>query len=244
MYVAYAEMKNRDGGAGMVAEGALKPQTDFDLVEATKKVEKIAHFIKTSKEALDDIPALRGEINTELVEGINIKLDQQILSGTGVTPELTGILTYVTAPIVIAAPFLASVPLANYFDVLKVAAATVAANGFVANYAVVHPSDAAMMTMVKETTGGYINVQLATGLQIIASASMTPGQFLVGDFTKDILGIREEINIQLGYVNDDFTRNLVTILAEMRAVNYIKSNNLGAFVKGVFAEVITAINKP
>jgi HK97 family phage major capsid protein len=251
MYVAYAELKNRDGGADTVAEGAPKPQTDFDIVEASKKVEKIAHFIKTSKEALDDIPALRGEINSELIDGVNLKLDEQILKGNGVSPNLTGIITYITAALVPAAPFAVGVILPNTFDVLVVAAATVVANGFRPNYAVMHPDDVAMMGLAKTPQGAYIlppfssaDGMVINGLRIVANAGMTKGDFLVGDFSKDILAIREEVNIQVGYVNDDFTRNLVTILAELRAVNYIKSNYLGAFVKGTIATVLTAITKP
>ena len=62
--------------------------------------------------------------------------------------------------------------------------------------------------------------------------------------TKDNLRIREEMNIQVGYVNDDFTKNLVTVLAEMRACNYVKSNHFGAFVAGEFATDIAVIDKP
>lgn len=249
MYVAYAELKNRDGGADTVAEGAAKPQSDFDIVEASKKVEKIAHWIKTSKEALDDIVGLRQEINTELVEGINLKLDEQILSGNGTTPNLTGILTYLTSAMsVVGTPFATAIETPNNFDVLMAAAAIVQGNFFNPNYAVVHPMDLAAMQLVKDANGNYVlppfstpNGTTVAGLRVVANQGMTLGNFLVGDFSKDILAVREEINIQVGYVNDDFTKNLVTILAEMRAVNYIKSNNLGAFVRGTFATVRTAI---
>ena len=73
---------------------------------------------------------------------------------------------------------------------------------------------------------------------------MTEGEFLVGDFNKSNLRIREELNIQVGFVNDDFTKNLFTILAETRATHYVKSNHYGAFVKGTFSTSITALTKP
>jgi hypothetical protein len=73
---------------------------------------------------------------------------------------------------------------------------------------------------------------------------MTAGNFLVGDMTKAHLRMREDMNIQVGYVNDDFTKNLVTILCEARAVSFIKANDAPAFVKGVIATCITAITKP
>ena len=82
------------------------------------------------------------------------------------------------------------------------------------------------------------------GTTVIESFSIDEGSFLVGDFTKSNLRIREEININLGYENDDFTKNMVTILAEMRAVHYIKLHHVPAFVKGTFAAAIALINKP
>lgn len=253
LYVQWAEMKNRDGAVAAVAEGGAKPQIDFDIVEASAKVEKIAGFIKASKESLDDIPRLRAEINQELITEILLELDRQILLGTGTTPEMKGIMTYITSALsVTGTPFATAgaspVASPNNFDVLRVAAAIVANNNFTPNYAIVHPYDAATMELVKDANNNYVlppfstaGGQLVAGLRIVANSGMTLGSFLVGDLSKDILGIREEVNIQVGYVNDDFTKNLVTILGEMRAVNYIKSNNLPAFTKGVFATVKAAI---
>jgi HK97 family phage major capsid protein len=248
LLVAWAEFTGGEGGADMVVEGARKPQKDFDYVEASSKVEKIAVFTKASKEALDDIRQLRAEINSELVFEVEKKLDQQILSGTGVSPELKGINTYAAALNVTGLPFATGVDAPNRADVLMVAAAVIANNGFDANYAVINPLDAAMMQLTKDANGNYVlppfssaNGAQVAGMRIVANRGVAAGSFLVGDFSKDILAIREEINIQIGYENDDFTRNLITILAEMRAVNYIKAQYIPAFVKGTFSTALTAI---
>jgi len=251
MYIAWAEQANPDPGvAGMVAEGAAKPQTDFDIVERSKKVEKIAVWIKVSKEALADIKFLQSEINTELRELIELKLDEQILSGDGTSPNLTGILT--VAPSFAAVSTLAlSIPTPNRFDVIMAAVAQIAAANFMADTVVLNPADYYAMQLVKDGEGRYLlppfstaNGMMVAGLRVVANNGVAAGSFLVGDFKKDNLAIREEFNIQIGYVNDDFTKNLVTILAEMRAVNYIKTNHLNAFVKGTFAAAITALTAP
>jgi hypothetical protein len=52
------------------------------------------------------------------------------------------------------------------------------------------------------------------------------------------------MNLQVGYVNDDFQRNMVTILAEMRAAHYVKDNQVDAFVTGDFTTAIAAIDLP
>lgn len=248
MYIAWAEQANADPGvAGTVAEGAPKPQTDFDIVERSAKVEKIAVWIKVSKEALADIKFLQSEINTELRELVELKLDEQILNGNGTSPNLRGILT-VAPTFAAVATLAAAVPDANRFDVIMAAVAQIAAANFTANAVVVNPADFFAMQLVKDGEGRYLLPPFSTsnglnvaGLRVVANNGVAVGSFLVGDFTKDNLAIREEVNIQIGYENDDFTRNLVTILAEMRAVNYIKTNHLNAFVKGTFSAGITAL---
>lgn len=249
-YVAWAEQANRDGGAGQTAEGAAKTQADFDIVEANKKVEKITSYIKASKESLADIAFLQSEIQNDLMSLVNLKLDADLLSGTGTTPALKGILTYATT---FAAPTgtALAVDNANTFDALRAAILQVELAYYQPNYIIMHPTDVALADMIKvgASTNEYINAPFGTqfsfrsfyGIPIIANAGMTRGDFLVGDFTKSNLGIREDVGISIGYDQDDFTKNLVTILAELRAVHYIKSNHTTAFVKGTISTVKGAL---
>lgn len=241
-YVAWAEQANPEGGAGATAEGAAKTQADFDIVEASKKIEKITSYIKVSKEALDDIAYLNTEIRTELLELISLKLDADILGADGATPNIKGILEYAVAFSVAGTPLALGVDGANNFDVIRAASWQVVSNNFQANYVLVNPVDAAQMDLTKATDGHYImppfstlSGQVIAGLRVIENNGVTAGDFLVGDFTKSNLGIREDVNIQVGYEDNDFTKNLVTILAELRAVHYIKSNHVAAFVKGTFS---------
>lgn len=248
-YVAWAEQANRDGGAGNTAEGAAKTQADFDIVEANKKVEKITAFTKVSKEALDDIKFLQSEINTDLLSLINLKLDTDLFGGSGTTPVIRGINTYATTFSVAATGLANAIDNANEFDVLRAALWQVENAYFSPNYILLNPIDVAKIDMLKATTneylvapfGGQYMFKTFYGVPVIANNVVTAGQFLVGDFTKSNLGIREEVNIQIGYENDDFTKNLVTILAEMRAVHYIKSNHTAAFVKGTFSTAKAAL---
>ncbi len=237
-----------EGGAGMTAEGAAKSQLDFDFVEESASVRKITAYVKVSKEALDDLSFLRNEINTELVDAIQAKLDAQISNGNGTAPNLKGILQYAPTFSVAGTSFEGAVANANHLDVLRTAVALVAKENFTPNYVAVNPIDAALMDLEKGTDGHYIlppfttaNGAQISGVQVIESQSIEAGKFLVGDFTKSNLGVKEEININLGYENDDFTKNLVTILAEMRGVHYIKDQHKKAFVQGTFSTAVNAI---
>ena len=251
-YAVWIEQKNPEGGAGMVGEGATKPQADFDLVEASCEVKKVAAWIKVSKEMVDDISFMRGEINNELIEIVELKLDQQLLSGDGTGDNLNGLLSY-AQPFTPAAQFLALVPFANDFDVLRVAMAQIANANFTANYIVMNPADVAEMELTKTSTGEYtlpMFVPMADGVTrvanvpVVANNGVASGDYLIGDFTKSNLRMREDLNIQVGYVDKDFTNNMMTVLCEARACHFVKSNYVGAFVKGNFATDKAAILLP
>ena len=238
-------------GAGMTAEGASKTQISWTYSEESADVKKITAYVKVSKEALDDLDFLRSEINTDLRQEIELKLDEQIAEGSGVGQNLKGILTYAPTFAVAGTSLAAAVDGANRLDVLRSSVALIRKAKFRANYIAINPVDAALMDMEKGDDNHYILPPFVTadgtrvaGTTVIESFSIDEGSFLVGDFTKSNLRIREEININLGYENDDFTKNMVTILAEMRAVHYIKLHHVPAFVKGTFAAAIALINKP
>jgi HK97 family phage major capsid protein len=251
-YVVWIEQANPDPGeAGMTAEGAPKTQTDFDLVERSCDVKKITAWIKVSKEMIADLPFMAGEINGELMELVALKLDQQILSGDGVGNNMTGIEANATAWA--AGSFAGQIDNANNSDVLRVGIAQVANNNFMANYILLNPEDCAAMQLTKSSTGEYTypmfiegadGITRVKGIPVIENPGVTAGSFLIGDFTKSNLRIREEMNISVGYVDDDFTNNLMTVLCEARACHFVKTNHYGAFVSGTFTAAKAALETP
>jgi hypothetical protein len=52
------------------------------------------------------------------------------------------------------------------------------------------------------------------------------------------------MNIEVGRDSDDFTKNLVTVLAEWRGLCLVKTNRRPAFVTGVFATDKAALETP
>ena len=245
----WVEQKNREGGSAMTAEGAAKSQADFDLVVASANVKKVTAYIKVTKEMLDDVELMRSEIDQELTELINLKIDDQLLNGTGLAVNLTGINTNATAWA--AGSFALAIPTPTKWDVLRTAINQVRVNLFEPNYILMHPTDVTGMELSKDSTGQYIMPPFAaldgtvvSGIRVVANTGIALDSFLVGDFTKAGVRFKEGLTINVGYENDDFTKNLVTILAEARLVQRVKSNHYGAFVKGVLSTSITALTKP
>jgi HK97 family phage major capsid protein len=244
----WVEQKNVEGGSAMTAEGAAKSQTDFDLVVASANVKKVTAYIKVTKEMLDDVALLRSEIDQELTELINLRIDDQLLNGTGLTVNLTGIVTNATAWA--AGAFALAIPAPTNYDVLATAINQVRVNLFEPTYIVMHPTDVTKMKLSKAPDGHYVLPPFSSvdgttveGIRVVANTGVTIDKFLVGDFTKSGVRFKEGLTINVGYENDDFTKNLVTILAEARLVQRVKSNHYGAFVYGDFSDAITALTK-
>ena len=212
-------------------------------------VEKVTAYIKVTKEMLDDVALMRSEIDQELTELINLKIDDQLLNGTGATVNLSGINQTATAWA--AGAFALTIPTPNVFDVIRTAINQVRVNLFEPNYIVMHPTDVAKMDLAKASDGHYVlppfisnDGTTVSGIRVVSNTGVTVDNFLVGDFTKYGVRFKEGLTINVGYENDDFTKNLVTILAEARLVGRVKSNHYGAFVKGVISTSITALTKP
>jgi len=197
---------------------------------------------------LSDLSFIQNEINTDLIQGVLSAMDNSILNGAGGT-DLEGILSF--APLFSAGTFANTIPFANILDVIRVSISQIESAKFNATHVVLHPVDVARMQLTKTSTGEYTtpifypsqnNEMKVANLIVVSTTYMTAGNFLVGDMTKSNLRIRENVNVQVGYVNDDFQRNMVSILAEARAVHYVKLNDVNAFVRGTIQTAIVALD--
>lgn len=234
----YVKETGFTNGAGMVAEGAAKPSSDikFDLVTTSAKV--IAHWMKASRQVLSDISQLRSIIDQRLIYGLKLKEEQQILSGDGTGQNLLGIIPQATA---FAAPI--TVASATSIDNMRLAALQAALAEYPATAHVMNPADWAWIELLKDTTGRYIigNPQGAItptlwGLPVVATQAMTIDKFLTGSFRQGAQFFdRWLARVETGYENDDFTKNLVTILAEERGALAVYRPE--AFIYGDFGRV-------
>jgi HK97 family phage major capsid protein len=252
MYVTYIQQTSQPSGA-WIAEAGTKTEYEEKYTEVSKQVKKIAGMVKVSKEMLSDLSFVQNEINTDLVQGVLTGLDNSLLNGAGGT-DLEGMWSFApTFSAAVGTPFSLAITQANILDVIRVAMSQIQSAKFEPSHVILNPIDVAKMQLTKTSTGEYSTpfwYPLSTGemrvttLTIISTTFMTAGNFLVGDMSRSNLRMRENVNIQVGYVNDDFARNMVTILAEARAVHYIKANDVNAFVKGTISTAIALINKP
>lgn len=247
--ISWVSQANKDGAAGQTAEGAAKNQIDFDLVVNNESLKKTTAYIKISEEMLSDIAFIESEINNELMREILKAVESQVYSGDGTGNNLNGIVTQATA--FAAGSFAGTVDNANVADVLTVAANQIRlAEHDAPNYIMLNPSDLTALKLIKTSTTDkrYVDrlVMVAgemslDGIPIIETTLVAADTFLIGDFSKATVYDKGMVDIKVGYENDDFTKNLVTILAEWRGLNIIKTNDATAFVTGTISTAAGAL---
>ena len=208
--------------AGMVAEGTKKPQSDikFDLVSTTAKV--IAHYMKASRQILDDASQLQSYIDGRLRYGLAFKEEQQILNGDGTGQNLLGIIPQATAYV---RPTGVTPSSETIIDTLRYAMLQAVLAEYPASGHVLNPIDWASIETLKDSTGQYIigNPQGAASptlwrLPVVETQAITAGKFLTGGFSMGAQIFDRWLSRVEGATEneDDFINNLVTILAEER----------------------------
>jgi HK97 family phage major capsid protein len=207
--------------AAETVEGAAKPEDGVVYTDAAATAQTIAAWLKIRKQALADVPALQSIIDARLRYSVQRRLEGQVLNGNGTDPNIRGILaTAGLGAVAYAAGQLAADQVLRAMTTVLLADAQ--ATGIVMN-----PLDWQDALLAKAAgdghyySGGPFSVTPAVmwGVPLVPSPVIPAGTVLVGDFAIGAqLFIREGVNVLLSDSDqDDFIKNKVTLLGEMRA---------------------------
>ena len=210
----------------------LKPQSSFAFEGHQAPVRTLAHWEAAHRNVLADEPQLRSIIDNELMYGLRLLEDNQILNGDGTGENLLGVL--------------ATPGIQNYAWSSGVAGSTpdtkadairrAATLAFLAYYEptgiVLHPNDWEDIELTKDLQGQYlVAVSVAMGgeprvwrMPVIDTPAIPEGTALVGAFgTGAQLYDREQASIRISEQHSDFfVRNAIVVLAEQRLALAVK----------------------
>jgi len=221
--VEYTRESVFTNNAAETAEGGPKPQSAITFTLESKPISTVAHWIKISRQLAADAPALAAYINTRMMYGVNLRVENQLVNGDGIAPNIDGLMKtgnftlhgYLSGalgdnPIIyLIRKVIADCMLANY-----------PATGILLN-----PADWATIELITDSTKRYIvgdpnngGQPKLWGLPVIQTAAMTADKFLVGAFNMAAtLYNREGVVVEMSeHDSDNFTKNLITIRAERR----------------------------
>jgi HK97 family phage major capsid protein len=206
--------------AAMVAEGAQKPESSLSFELASAPVRTLAHWIKATRQVLDDVPQLQSYIDTRLRYGLELVEETQLLVGDGTGQNILGLIPQAT-------PYDTNRSKVGdtRIDIIRRAMTQLRLAEFAASAIVMHPTDWEEIELLKDTLGDYIwsNPRglagpTLWGLPVLDSTSLTEGEFLVGAFNIAAqIWDRQDATVEISTEDqDNFIRNLVTIRAEER----------------------------
>lgn len=209
--------------AAETAEGHAKPESDVTFTLVSAPVRTIAHFLKVSKQVMDDAPAVATYIDTRLRHGVLNRLQTQVVNGNGTSPNLSGILASGNSTVVTAATGDTKLDFAN-----KLKYAVIGAE-YTPSVYMVNPADWGKIERLKSTTneyiGGegvvnYVNNGLTPtlwGLPVIASNAVPAGKLICAASDAMMLWERAGVVVEaFEQDGDNVQKNLITLRAEMR----------------------------
>lgn len=207
-------------GAYTAAHG-VKPESALTLAVVSSIVETIAHMIPISRRAAADSGQVMQLVNKFLLYGLGEEEEDQILNGSGATPQLRGILQTAGIGTVGSA--------GTDIDAIVDAINAIRQEYRNPNALVIHPNDwysTGFLLAKNGVTGGYLvgdprasidQLNQLWGLRVVVTPAMTVDTALVGDFSQAVVADRQQGTIYMtDSHNDHFARNILDILAEER----------------------------
>jgi len=207
--------------AAEVSQGATKNESDITFAPYNVPIETVAHWIKISNQLLADAPAVVAYIETRLRDGLAQRIENQFINGDGNAPNLSGLTDAgnFTAYTLQESDDL----LVDAINRLKYA---MWATGNAPDTIIVNPATWGQMERQRESSGGgqYLygmpgmNAGMSPfGVRVVLSTYLAAAKIIAAKFSDSaIVFNRSGAVVEMGYVNDDFTRNLITIRAEER----------------------------
>jgi HK97 family phage major capsid protein len=223
--IEFAQETGFTNNAAPVAENTLKPESQITFDVQTRNVRTIAHWVKASKQILDDVPQLLSYVQGRLRYGLKIKEDFQLLRGDNTGQNLDGMIPNAT-DYQVARTKAGDTKL----DVIRHAITQVRLAQYRATGIVVHPTDWDEMETEKDDNGRYVWANVTLGgeqklwrVPLLDSDAMNEGEFLVGAFKPAVqIFDREDASVVVSNEDqDNLVKNMVTVLVEERLVQCI-----------------------
>lgn len=234
--IEYARQVTRVNNAAVVAENTLKAESDYTWEPRDAPVRTIAHWVPVSRNAMDDIPQLQGEIDGELRYGLEFVEETEVLKGDGTGQHIHGLVPQATA----FAPAFAPSDETD-IDTLRLALLQASLAEYPADGLVLHPTRWAKIELTKDGEQRYIfaNVIQMAGPQlwgrpVIGTQAMDEDEFLAGAF-RMAAKIYDRMDVEVLISSEDrdnFVKNMLTVRAEERLALAVKRP--AALVTGAF----------
>lgn len=197
-------------------EGDQKPESSFESELLTASIATIAHWTQASRQVLADNPQLTNILRNILSLDALDKFETELLLGDGTDGHILGLIPQ-------AITLATDEPLAP--DAISQGLAIMFTNGYIANAVALHPKTwHEIRTMKGDGDGQYLVGSWANpaapniwNTPVVQNSAVPQGNALLIDSTRLTVLDREQVQVMVSTEDrDNFVKNLVTLLAELR----------------------------
>jgi hypothetical protein len=234
----YMAETTRTHASAEKAEGVAFAESTFVWAEQTQTIQKITDSIPVTDEQLADAEQIAALLNQRIAFGLRQRLDYQVINGNGTSPNLTSF-TDTTHNTGIQTQAKGSDPtLDATYKALTLVRFTGRANP---SAYIFNPNDWQNIRLLRTTTGEYLfgnpsqaGATTLWGLPVALADSLSAGTIITGDFQNFCyIGERQGVEMQIGYVNDDFIKGKQTIRGDLRCCLSITRQAAFCLITGV-----------
>jgi HK97 family phage major capsid protein len=201
------------------AGNGLKPQSSLALEKVTTSVKTIAHWIPVTRRALSDAPQIQTLIDNFLNIGLELELEEQMIKGDGTGENFLGL---DNTPNITIQNFDTNMLTTTRKALTK--ARVIGRAQRIAGF-ILNPFDWEALDLTQDNENRYyfggpmvLGQKRLWGQIVVESEAVFQGTGYTGDTKQAILWDREQATIRMSDgVEDYFVRNLVAVLAELRA---------------------------
>ena len=221
----------------------------------TLQISKVRDYVDVCVDMMSDFPYIESEIRNLVSTDVALKVDQQLLLGTGVYPELNSV--DAVASTFAAGSYALAIQDATLIDLIKVGAAQISDfgqnNKFMANTVLLNPVDAMKMQLLKNADGNYMVPNWITSdgvnigaMRVIANQLVPVNEAYIFDSSKGTIFQRRGATVELAFENrENFEKELVTVKAYERLNFRVRNVDANAFMHiADITAAIAAILKP
>lgn len=231
----------RTNAASPQVEGTAKVESTYTWESVSTAMKTIAHYFQVTTQVLADNPWFRSEVDSELMYGLKLKEETELLLGDGLGSHVSGLIPNATA-------YSTALNVANdtALDTIRHAIYQARLALYPVDGIVLHPKNLHNIELLKTEDGGTANkgaylqsmsgagmtIKTIWGLPVVECDNMAINSFLVGAFNKGaILFDRQQAVIDVSYeTGSNFVENEATVRCEERVGLGIR--RAGAFIYG------------
>lgn len=216
------------------AEDGLKPTGSISWERVNEPVKTIAELIPATRQALADNGQLQGLLQNELVYDVRRKLEQEIAIGPGTSERFAGLVTDAANSYTRGA----SDPDENIADAIHRGMTTVLLDDYEVDFVLMNAVTDEKLELMKNANDDYMNggpfrssVGTVWGRPKVINNSLEDDQVVVGARRGAQLWLRSGVDVFVSDSHKDwFARNVLALLAELRAAFLVTRPNAFAVV--------------